>query len=636
MLQTFRNHLVGWFSKILIGLISLAFALFGIQYYLVSSRANQSLATVNGEKITTADLTAAYNRNRNKLLNQYGTSLRLTTELQEQLRQQALNDLILRAVIYQGVKKAGFAESPLAVQAVIEQMPAFQVDGKFSPERFQHLLYNLSYTENSFYQDLAQTLTVGQLSEGVTQSAFALPNEIDRAYEVSEQKRDFKYLMLPVEEFEQGIVVNDTNIKSYYDAHTKEYQSEAQVSVDYVELNIEAIKAKQSVTDLEVQDYYQNNQSAFASPVRWQVAKVLVPIGAQAKAAEVEAAKARVDLLSKQFSQEQKLPTDVKVQWITAAKDTTDLVKLFATMKVGQVSPVQQKKEGLIVYKLLAIEEPKPQPLNAVVTQVKEALLKQKAEHEFTTRSDQLSELAFTHPDSLAPVAEAIGAPIKSTGLFTRHGAQEGLEASPKLVSAAFSDEVLQQASNSTPVDLSKGRLVVLRLKSSQPAHILPLASVKEKIVAILKRQQAQVVMAKVATTIVDKLRSNNNADELLKAHHLVWRQQSSATRQQAGVSREVLALAFREPEPKAKSFTYDSTMLPKGDYAIVSVEKVIPAQVKAMTAEQRESFRNSLALNYGAQDFNIYVKELRDKAKVKKLTKQNSSGSAPDVADDY
>ncbi len=638
MLQHFRNHLVGWFSKILIGLISLAFALFGIQYYLVSSRSNPSVVTVNGEKIGTSDLTAAYNRQRNQLLNQYGTSLRLTTELQEQLREKALNDLILRTVMYQGVHKAGFVVSPLVVQAVIEQMPAFQVDGKFSPDRFQHLIYNLSYSENSFYQDLMRSLLVSQFSEGIIQTAFALPNEIDQAYEVAEQKRDFKYVTLPVKDFESEVTVKDADIKSYYDAHKKEYQSEAQVSVDYVELNIESLKTKQTVSDAEVQDYYQNNQMAFASPMRWQVAKGVVPIATDAKVTDIEAAKNRVELLSKQLGQEQKLPADVKMQWVSPAKDNTDLVKLFTTMKVGQVSPVQQKQEGFVVYKLLVVEEAKPQPLSAVRSQVNEAILKQKAEHEYTSLSDQIAELAFTHPDSLASVAQAVGVPVKSTGMFTHRGNKDGLEASPKIVSAAFSDEVLQQGSNSSPIDLGNGRLVVLRVKTSQPAQVLPIENVKDKIVALLKRQQAQIAMEKIANTIVEKLRSGNNAEDLLRAHNLVWRQQSGASRQEKGVNHEILQLAFHQPAPNQKAAAYGSTALSEGDYAIVSVEKVIPAQVKTMTSEQRESFKNSLAVNYGSADFNIYVKDLRHKAKVNKLQKQSesSTASAPDVSDDY
>lgn len=638
MLQTFRNHLVGWFSKILIGLISVAFGLFGIEYYLVSSRTNPPVVTVNGEKIGATDLTAAYNRQRNQLLNQYGTSLRLTTELQEQLREKALNDLILRTVMYQGVSKAGFVVSPLVVQAVIEQMPAFQVDGKFSPDRFQHLIYNLSYSENSFYQDLMRSLMVSQFSEGIIQTAFALPNEINQAYEVAEQKRDFKYVTLPVKDFESEVTVKDADIKSYYDAHKKAYQSEAQVSVDYVELNIESLKSKQTASDAEVQDYYQNNQMAFSSPMRWQVAKGVVPIATGAKVTDIEVAKNRAELLSKQLGPGEKLPDAAKIQWVSPAKDNADLVKLFATMKVGQVSPVQQKQEGFVVYKLLAVEESKPQPLSAVRSQVSEAILKQKAEHEYTSLSDQLAELAFTHPDSLAQVAQAVGVPIKSTGLFTHRGNKDGLEASPKIVSAAFTDEVLQQGSNSSPIDLGNGRLVVLRVKTYQPAQVLPLENVKDKIVAILKRQQAQVTMQSVANTLVEKLRSGNNTEDLLKTHHLVWRQQNGVSRHENGVNQEILQLVFHQPPPNQKTAAYDSAALADGDHVIVGVEKVIPAQVKTMTTEQRESFKNSLTLNYGSQDFNIYVKDLRDKAKVNKLRKQseNSSAAPADVSDDY
>jgi peptidyl-prolyl cis-trans isomerase D len=635
MLQQFRNHLVGWFSKMLIGLISLAFALFGIQYYLVSSRADQSVATVNGDKISSADLTAAYNRNRNKLVNQYGADLRLTTDLQEQLRQQALNELVLREVIYQGASQAGFMSSPLSVQAVIEQMPAFQVDGKFSYERFQRLLYNLSYTNNSFYKDLSQTLTVSQLSDGITQTAFALPNEIDKAYEVAEQKRDFKYLLLPIEQFERDIKPSDAEIKAYYDAHSKDYQSEAQVSVEYVELTVDDIKSKQAVTDQEMQDFYQNNQAAFASPARWQVAKAIVPVAKDAKAAVVDEANARVKQLSEQLSKEEKLPSDVNKEWVVAAKDTTALVKLFATMKVGQVSEPQVNKEGFVVYKLLAMDAPKPQPLSAVATQVKEAVLKQKAEHEFTSRTDQLSELAFTHPDSLKPIAEALGLVIKTTGSFTRSGSQEGLGASPKFVSAAFSEEVMQ-SSNSSPIDLGNGHIVILRIKSQQPAALLPLASVNDKIVAILKRQQAQIAVQKIATSTVEALRAGKDTQALFSAHQLKWQERLLATRQAPGLTRELVQLAFRQPAPKDKIAQYDSAAMSNGDHAIVSVEKVYPADVKKMVAEQRDNIKNSLVANYGSLDFNLYVKGLREKAKVKLLNKNAANSASPNIADDF
>ena len=636
MLQTFRSHLLGWFSKILIGLISIAFALFGIEYYLVNSHSNQSIATVNGEKISSAQLTVAYNRNRNRLMNQYGTKLALTSELQEKLRKQSLDELITREIIFQGARKAGFMTTPLAVQATIEQMPAFQVDKQFSPELLQRVLYNLGYTEKTFYDEMAQALTVGQLSDGLAQSAFALTNEIDRTYEVSQQKRDFNTLILPIHQFEREVKLSDAEIKTFYDAHRDNFQSQAQVSVDYVELNINDLKAKQTVTEREIQDFYHNSPESFSTPARWQVAKVVVPVAAEAKDKDLEEAQARVKLLADQLKKEHKLPAEAKKEWVEASTETKDLVKLFATMKVGQVSEPQQQNEGLVVYKLLAGEAPKPQPLNVVSESVKQALLKQKAEREFTSRSDQLAELAFTHPDSLAPLAEALGSPIKSTGLFThQQESQEGLESSPKVRSAAFSDEVLQQSSNSNPIDLGHGRIVVLRLKSSQPAHVMSLDSVKEKIVAILKRQQAEVAMAKLGLSMVEMLRSGKNVNELLNAHQLRWQPRVNVSRQESGLDRDLIQLAFRQPDPKGKGVSVDGASLKNGDYAIVSVEKVIPANSKTLAGDQRESIKKSLALNYGMSDFNLYVKELKEKAKVNAGVEKTNS-NAPNIADDY
>jgi peptidyl-prolyl cis-trans isomerase D len=617
MLQTFRNHLLGWFAKILIGLISIAFALFGIQYYLVSSHSKQYVATVNGEKISSEQLTAAYNRNRNRLLSQYGPKYHLTPELQEKLRKDSLNELINFEIIYQGAHKAGFLTSPLAVQAMIEQMPAFQVDGQFSYEQMQRMLYNLSYSEQSFFDEMRRALTVGQLNEGITRSAFALPNEIDRAFEVVEQKRDFNALILALQQFEREVKLSDAMIQSYYDAHRNQYMSEAQVSVDYIMIDINDLKPKIKVTDQDLKNFYQTNPGAFSSPARWQVAKLVVPLEANAKKKEIDEAKERLSLLVDQIKREQQLPASVKTEWITATKENKEVVKLFASMKVGDLSQAQQQEGGWVVYKLLATETPKPQPFENVTAALKEAVIKQKTEQEFTALTDQMAELAFTHPDSLKPVAEPLGVSIKSTGLFTRRGTKDGLESSPKFVSAAFSDEVLQQSSNSNPVDLGNGRVVVLRLKQSQPSHVLPLESVKDEIEGILKRKEAEAQMTKLGESMVQRLRSGQSIDELIKAHQLSWQQRVNVSRRDNSLDQDLIRLAFHQSAPKDKTSSVGGALLPNGNYAIVSVQKVLPADLKNLTKDQRENFKKALIMRYGMWDFNLYVKELKDKAKV-------------------
>jgi hypothetical protein len=107
-----------------------------------------------------------------------------------------------------------------------------------------------------------------------------------------------------------------------------------------------------------------------------------------------------------------------------------------------------------------------------------------------------------------------------------------------------------------------------------------------------------------------------------------------NVSRHQTGLDHDLIQLAFRQPVPKDKIHSVDGAPLRSGDYAIVSVEKVVPANIKTLTKEQRVSMEKSLALNYGVADFNLYVKELREKAKVNTGVEKTVSG-APDVADD-
>ena len=139
MLQIIRSHMLGWFAKILVGFISLAFAIFGIQSYLVDGHGDDTIAKVNGEKIHSNQLTTAYNRLRLNTLEQFGKGYRITTELQEKLRQQALQQIINQEVIYQHALKDGFMISPIAVNTSVQNMTGFQSDGQFSPELFSRV-----------------------------------------------------------------------------------------------------------------------------------------------------------------------------------------------------------------------------------------------------------------------------------------------------------------------------------------------------------------------------------------------------------------------------------------------------------------------------------------------------------------
>ena len=52
MLEAIRKHTTGWLAKLILALITIPFALFGIDSYFNQAGSNVAIAKVNGDKIS--------------------------------------------------------------------------------------------------------------------------------------------------------------------------------------------------------------------------------------------------------------------------------------------------------------------------------------------------------------------------------------------------------------------------------------------------------------------------------------------------------------------------------------------------------------------------------------------------------
>ena len=93
----------------------------------------------------------------------------------------------------------------------------------------------------------------------------------------------------------------------------------------------------------------------------------------------------------------------------------------------------------------------------------------------------KLSDNTYQNPSSLEPAAQALGLPNKTTALFSRNGGA-GIAANPKVVKAAFGNDVLAQGNNSNLIELGNDDAVVVRVAKHVPAAAKPLAQVHDEI----------------------------------------------------------------------------------------------------------------------------------------------------------
>lgn len=247
MLQNLRKHAQGWVAILLATLLCLAFALWGIQYYLSNSHGGDAVATVDGYAIHETQANYAYKRIYQSVVgNQPGVVL--PKAQQNELKLASLSELILQRILYVAAQKAGLAFSNVQLGQQVAQIPIFEKNGQFSSQAFEQFIANFFPSQSDFFEDLRQKSMINQLRSGIVDSAFALNPEIDQALRLLNQQRDITYVIIPAAPFVKKDTVTPSAIEAYYKAHAQDFQTAEQVSIQYIELSPQTIQQKMAKT----------------------------------------------------------------------------------------------------------------------------------------------------------------------------------------------------------------------------------------------------------------------------------------------------------------------------------------------------------------------------------------------------
>jgi peptidyl-prolyl cis-trans isomerase D len=259
MLQSIRDKTHGWIAGIIISLLILSFALWGIHSYLVGGSVGDVVATVNGVEIKQSELSTAIER-----LRRQNNVLSISPAL---LKNQALQSIINLQVLKQASLKQDYRISQIQVEEYLENIPDFKVNEQFSMARFQQMLNAALYTTNDFLELIRSTLLIDQPRLGIIFSSFSLPNEVNHSIELINQERDVEYITLPFSSFlKQPIEMSQAKIQAYYNQHMKDFQKPEKVSIEYISLSAKNLMDNIHPSDAEILKYYTDYKSSNTQP----------------------------------------------------------------------------------------------------------------------------------------------------------------------------------------------------------------------------------------------------------------------------------------------------------------------------------------------------------------------------------
>ncbi len=629
MLQLIRDRAQGIVIWAIVGLIIITFALFGLSSYL-SDSTTTSVATVNGVEITPAGFQRAYQNYQQRLQQTLGKRYRPELFNESKVKKQVLELLIQQKLLNQELDRAGYHAAPDQILNRIAAMKVFQEDGKFSPQRYKQLLESQGVNSFVFEKQIARELTEQQLRSGILLSGFVTDNELKRFARLQNQKRKLSYILLPKFRYLKSTRLTEKEIKDYYAQHKNEFTTPEKVSVEYLELNLDDMSREVDVSDKAIAEYYvEQRQSFIRQPEQRKASHILIKVE---NAAGESAALQKIKKIQKELANGADFAKLAKKysEDITSASQGGELGyfgrgvmdKAFEnavfSMKKGEISQPIRSRFGYHLIKLEDIRKAKIAKLKDVKKSIRHDLQIQQAEQDFYDTVDKLNNLSYENPDSLAPVAESLGLEIKKSPLFTRKGGS-GLFARPKVVSVAFSDEVLSEGHNSQLINLSDTHVLVLRLAKHEPPKQQALKDVRERVKALLQDKKVAEKIKADSVAALEKLRAGANPEKLARSLKAEWKSVGAVSRTgedtKITLDPQIRHELFQMPEPGKGKKAYKNILLANGDGVVLILSAVIDG--KNYKDENKLNERRKLIGVYGDAMRSAWMIELRKKADV-------------------
>jgi len=241
----------GAYTTLLVAVLAMSF--FGVCDRNGGMRApSGSAAKVGSDSITGNEFRRAYQASYQRLQAQFKDGFDPATF---RLAQGVLGQLIDERIMFAEAVTAGMLVSDDEIARLLTDAQAFKDEkGAFSPEAFKNYLRSNRHTEASFQDEIRRSLTVQRFKDFVGQSHFVSDAGLVQQFALSESKIDIDYLKFSAADIKLSVPEGDVakfeasdegkkKIKDYFEGHSSEFKSEAQVRARHILVGFEGSRS---------------------------------------------------------------------------------------------------------------------------------------------------------------------------------------------------------------------------------------------------------------------------------------------------------------------------------------------------------------------------------------------------------
>ena len=621
MLQSMRQSTQSTAAKVIIGLIVLSFAAFGLET-LLPGGSGTSVAEVNGEDITPIALQEAITQQKRELVSVLGDDIDPALLDDDRLQPRALQSLIQRALLLQKSTTLSLVASEAQVGKSITAIEAFQLNGIFSPDAYKSVLANAGYTPERFRRAQAEDIVLTQLQTAISETEFATPTELAATANLIAEERDVRYLVIP----ESGLVsdgdLSDAALQSYYQQNEATFFNPEQVLVDYILLDPADFAV--SVDESLVEEQYEAVKSEYDVAEQARVSHILlIQEGDESDAVyeqRIAEAAERIGRGEDFADLAAELSDDLGSASLGGELGFTDgsafpdemETSIAALAEPGDISGAVKTDAGTHFIRLEQRIAGDSVDYASVREELRASIEAAEAERNLLIAVEELRDLAFNSPDLSGP-AEAIGAEVRVSQPFSL-GEGADLFSDARLRELAFSDDVKASGNNSEVLELSGQRFVAVRVRDVRAPQIAPFDEVESEVRQGLRKELEAAALADMTARAEALLASGESMETAANTLGMEWRVELAATRLTSQLPRPVLEAAFTMPQGQTDALR--TVQVPEEGYALVQLARVNPGDVAALSgaeAQQLSDLRSGEQQRLSFDEFLVHQRNAAD-----------------------
>ena len=623
MLEAIRNATKTWIAKVILAIITVPFALWGIESYIKTPTTLNAIATVGEEKIGSAEFNDAVRGQLEQYKRQFGPGIDASIMDNPQLRQAILDQLIDQRLFAKASQVTGVKVSDAALRDRIATETLFQEGGKFMPARYETFLKANGETATMFEAKLRKDMERQQFANSIANTGITPQASVAGYLRASEQSREVAMVNITPDQFKDQVKITPAQVKAYYDTNQSEFSVAERVKPAYVELSIDALTPTVQVTPEEIAGFYETNKSRYVQKKEERKAShILINAATSAGEAVKKAAKAKADDL---FAQ---LKKNIKVFPELAKTHSQDpgsgaqggdlgffgrglMTKPFeeATFKAAKgelIGPVETE----FGYHIILVTDIRPEvgkSLAEATPEVDSEIRKQKAQRKFAEVAEKFTNAAYEQSANLKAAAEVAGLTIRQgPWVLKGQGAAPPFN-NPKLTQALFTEDVAKGKRNTEAIEIAANTLVAARVLEHTPMNVRPFSEVENAINQKLVREEAGKLAKKDGQDKLAALQAGKTVD-------LKWPSLLAVSRNNpGGLPPPVIDAAMKL---QAKTLpAYTGTENPGGGFSLIQVAKMIEAP--AADEAKLKATRSRVAQALSQQEMMSILAQVRTKVEV-------------------